>query len=479
MKKINLLCLFLFIFCFSEIKAQYNVLEFGAVNNGTTLCTQSIQSAIDSCHNQGGGTVYFPSGDYLSGTIILKSNVSIYLDNGATLVGSTNLEDFPSNVPELRSYTDYYTERSLIYAEKAENISISGHGTIYGQGEKYEKKSQPFKIRPYVIRMIQCKKVKIKDITLKNSPMWMQHYLVCEDLLIDGITVKNRHSNLNGDGIDIDGCSNVRISNCNINSEDDGICLKSTTHIPCKNVVVDNCVITCRGNGFKCGTESVGGFYNITFSNSVIYNTYFSGIALEIVDGGTMQNVIIDNITMDNINNPLYIRLGNRGRPIVRGEERYKPGTIRNITISNIYASNIGEYNDEYDYYPRKPDDHLIACPILGIPGHKIENVVLSNINLEFHGGGTKDLIRDPAPDNGKGYPEYRRCGPTPSSAFFCRYINNITFDQIHVKFKNKDERPLLFFEDVNGIDLFRIKSNDEMDRYLLKNSSGLVDRDK
>ena len=286
----------------------YSVRDYGAEGNGKSLDTKAIQKTIDACSKAGGGTVYFPAGTYLSGTIFFKNNISLYLDAGATLLGSTDDADYPVTICEYRSYTDNYTEKSLIYAEKVKNISILGRGTIDGQGEAFKQrrsKENPYKLRPYMIRMIQCQDVTIRDVTIVNSPMWVQHYLACDDVLIDGITVDSFVAG-NNDGIDIDSCHKVRISNCDIFSGDDAIVLKATSDRACENITVTNCVLSTHCNAFKLGTESNGGFKNITFSNSTIYDTRLAAIALEMVDGGVLQRVNINNISISNSGTAIF-----------------------------------------------------------------------------------------------------------------------------------------------------------------------------
>ncbi|MFB3828683.1 MAG: glycoside hydrolase family 28 protein, partial [Bryobacteraceae bacterium] len=202
--------------------AAVNVRDHGAAGDGNRLDTMALQAAIDACARAGGGAVLLPPGRYLSGTLFLKSHVTLWLDPGATLLGSKDLNHYPVTVQKPRSYTDNYTDKSLIYAEDCENIGIAGRGTIDGQGAAFKG---PYKVRPYMIRVINCRDVAIDGVAIKDSPMWVQHYLGCEGVAIRGITVRSR-VNRNNDGIDIDACSRVRISDCDIWSGDDAIVLK-------------------------------------------------------------------------------------------------------------------------------------------------------------------------------------------------------------------------------------------------------------
>ncbi|MHC4727267.1 MAG: glycoside hydrolase family 28 protein, partial [Planctomycetota bacterium] len=304
----------------------YNVRSYGAKPDGKTLCTKSIQRAIDRCAKDGGGIVYLGRGTFLSGTIYMKSGVTLKLDPACTLLGSKNLKDYPETVQAFRSYTDNYTNKSLIYGEKLDRIAITGSGIIDGQGASFKG---PYLVRPYTIRFIQCRNVTVKDITLKNSPMWMQHYLACDDVRISGVTVRSV-VNHNNDGINIDSCERVIISDCNIRSGDDAIVLKSTSARVCRNVTVSNCVLSTRCNALKMGTESNGGFENIVMTGCSIYDTRLAGVALEIVDGGTMDRVVVSNITMNKIGAPIFVRLGNRARPFKKDMAKPGIGAMRN-----------------------------------------------------------------------------------------------------------------------------------------------------
>ena len=307
----------------------FNVLEYGAVNDGETISTAGIQRAIDKCSESGGGTVEFPAGRYLSGTIFLKSNITLHLSAGAILAGSKNINDYPVTPYPVRSYTDNYTNRSLIYAEALKSVAITGEGIINGNGssfiiqEELVKKSlsDSYRLRPYIIRFVNCEDINVENITLLNSPMWVQHYLFCRNVYIRGVSVRSK-VNRNNDGIDIDACENVRISDCDIISGDDAIVIKSSLDKPCRNVTITNCLISSDCNGFKLGTESNGGFQNVTLSNCIVYNTRLAAIALEMVDGGSMSNVTVSGVNMDSVGCVLFIRLGNRARPFKENMER-------------------------------------------------------------------------------------------------------------------------------------------------------------
>jgi polygalacturonase len=437
----------------------YNVIKYGARKDGNGLSTKAIQSAIDDCASSGGGTVWFPAGTYLSGTICLKSHVTLYLDAGALISGSKDLKDYPVTISIVRSYTDNYTNKSLIYAEGLEDIAITGQGVIDGNGSSFKvgnienddslRKKDEFwfyKSRPYMIRIINCKKILVRDITLKNSPMWVQHYLLCEDLNIDGITVNSR-VNHNNDGIDIDGCMRVRIANCNIISGDDAIVLKSTLDKPCKNVTITNCILSSNCNAFKLGTETNAGFEDIVFSNSTIYDTHLAGITLQIVDGGSLERVSVSNITMNNVGDAIFIRLGNRARPYTGNMAKPGMGRLSHVIMDNIQGNNIGK----------------TGCSITGLPGFMVNDITLSNICLTFEGGGKAGLSANEVPEVPEAYPEHDMFGELPAYGFYCRHCKNIRFNNIELGFDTIEARPAIVLDDVEDVHLKVIKASVEV----------------
>jgi hypothetical protein len=415
-------------------RGLHNILDHGAVP-GQRLNTAAIQKAVDLCSQSGGGIVFVPPGVYLSGTIVLKSGVTLHLAPGAVLRGSTNLEDYPSRIPAMRSYTDNYTDKSLIYAENARDVGIEGRGAIDGQGASFKG---PYKVRPYTLRFIACRNVWISDVSIKDSPMWVQHYLGCENVSIRNIEVRSR-VNQNNDGIDIDCCDRVRISDCDIWSGDDAIVLKSTADRPCREVAISNCILSSACNALKMGTETNGGFENIAISNCTIYDTRLAAIALEIVDGGTMDRVAISNITMKNVGAPIFVRLGDRARPFQEGGPRPSMGRMRNLTISNVEATGCSR----------------TGCALAGLPGHPIENLTIENVRLSFAGGaGNQDGALE-VPEHPDKYPEFHMFGRVlPAYAFFARHLKNLKLRNVESGFAEKDGRPALVCEDVDGLEL-------------------------
>lgn len=414
-----------------------NILDFDAAGDGQTLCTEAIQKAIDAAHEAGGGTVLVPAGIWRTGTLRLKSHVTLELANGATLLGSTDIDDYPRIRPAFRSYTDIYVYQSLIYAEDARHVAITGDGTIDGQGKTFpfDHPTRKYGERPYLIRMISCENVRIDGITLRNSPMWVQHYLACDHVNIHGVTVDSV-VNHNNDGINIDCCRYVRISDCSIRSGDDAIVLKSTADRVCENVTVSNCVLNTRCNGLKLGTESNGGFRNIVLSGCAMYDIGLAGIALEMVDGGVLERVIVSDITIDNAGGAIFLRLGNRARPFKEDMDKPGMGTFRNVTIDNVIATGIGK----------------TGSSITGLPGHPVRDVTLSNIRITYAGGGTREDAQREVPENAENYPEHQMFGVLPAYGFYCRHVDGLTLRDVDVRWEQDDHRPALVCDDVQNL---------------------------
>ena len=425
-----------------------NVKELGARGDGVTLETSILQRAIDSCAVSG-GEVLVPPGTYLTGSLDLRSSVTIRLLRGAVILGSRNLSDYKERQPKIRSYNDYFARFSVFYAERASNITITGEGVIDGQGKwfKVAGRERPIRYmnRPFLLRFAECTNVKVENIRLQNSAMWTQHYFACENVTIRGISVYN-HANKNNDMIDIDGCRNVIIADCFGDTDDDGITLKSTSERLTENVVITNCVLSSHCNAIKAGTESTGGFRNIAISNMVVKPSTadsvitgkrggISAITLGVVDGGVMEGVTISGVMIDGPEVPLFLRLGNRGRLHYDGAPKPRVGSMRDVVISNIIARNVGK----------------TGCSVTGIPGHNIENVTLSNIRMSFAGGVSEQPAATPS-EMEDSYPESTMWGNLPAYGFFVRHASAVRFRDCVFSRAAEDVRPAFVIDDVDGI---------------------------
>lgn len=433
----------------------HNVKAFGAIGNGVVKDTQALQKAIDTAEKAGGGTVFFPPGTYLSGTLFLKSNVTLHLAAGATLLGSTDLKDYPIRRPGLRSYTETYAIHSLLYGENLHHIAIEGRGTIDGNGgaKAFEtiRANHRNLERPYIIRFVTCRNVRIEGITLQNSAMWVQQYLGCDTVVIRDIDVFS-HVNRNNDMIDIDSCRNVCVTGCTGDTSDDAIVMKSTTNRICENVTISNCMVSSHSNGIKCGTETNGGFRNITVTNCVVRiskekahrsgrDIGYSAVALEIMDGGILDGVTVSNIVVEGTTSPIFMRLGNRARKFKENMPTPGIGTFRNVVISNLVATGAGS----------------IGCPIAGLPGHPLENVTLSNIKITCAGGGTLEDANRQIPELPDHYPECIMFGTLPSYGFYVRHVDGLTLENIDIRCREPDRRSVLSCNDVRNLSVNRL----------------------
>ncbi|HBO42948.1 MAG TPA: glycoside hydrolase [Planctomycetaceae bacterium] len=445
--------------------AVHDVTRSGVVGDGKTLNTAAIQRVIDACAGEGGGTVHFPAGDYLTGTIYLKDNVRLDLAAEARILGSTEVAHYPIMLCDFPSRVDNYNARALIWGEGLKNIGITGQGIVDGQGPAFHGKmasvaemtqvkqlfaahgryvpEESYLNRPFLIRLIGCREILVEGVTLRCSAMWMQHYHNCDDVTIRGITVFN-HGCRNNDMIDIDGCRNVVIADCVADTSDDGLTLKSTGNAATENVTVTNCTMRSHCNPIKAGTESAGGFKNITIRDCAVKPSEvdevllgrregLAGIALEIVDGGTLENVHVSNITVEGTHAPIFMRLGNRGRPAKRIGPAQPVGTFRNVVFHNIVAAAASQ----------------TGCSITGIPGHRIENVTLSDVRIEVAGGGVSQHAPDGVPELEGQYPECIMFGVLPAYGFFCRHVDGLKLEKVKVHSKQPDARPVLIFHDV------------------------------
>lgn len=424
-----------------------NARDCGAAADGAQLDTKAIQTAIDKCAAAGGGTALLDGGKFLSGTIYLRSHVTLRVEAGATLLGSTNAGDYPHNLTAIRSYTDNYVRQSLIAGENLENIGLVGDGLIDGQGGSFiRKREQRYENRPFLIRLVNCRDVRVEGLRLQNSAMWMQHYLACERVTVRGIRVWN-FSNANNDGIDIDGCKDCIISQCVFESDDDGITLKSTLDRPTESITISDCVVRSHCNAIKLGTESNGGFKDIVIANCVVssprrtgpaygYRRGLSGISLELVDGGRLERVAIANITIHGVSVPIFLRLGDRARPFKPDMMPPPIGSLKHVVINNIVATDVGK----------------TGCSITGQPGHPIEDVLLSNLAFTFDGGGERELAAKEVPEFPKKYPECIMFGELPAYGFYARHVNGLRFSNVRLSTSKPDLRHAMVLDDVEEL---------------------------
>lgn len=444
---------------FEGSAANIDISQYGAKGDGRTVNTRAIQKAIDDC-SRTGGTVTVPQGRFVTGTLYLKSNTTLFLEKGAVLLGSLDSSDYTPNSPKTLKCVSTHsrngkskTNYALIFAEDQDDISIAGEGTIDGQGDKKQyQKGDNGHDRPKLIFIISCRNVVIRDVFLTNSAFWMQDYLGCDGLKILGIRVLN-HANWNNDGIDIDS-RNVTVSDCTIDSDDDGICLKSYLRdMPCENVVITNCRVASNCDAIKMGTPGAGGFKNIAISNCIVHPSRYdnfrhwkatdkfisadasmvNGLSIECVDGGSTDGVVIDNITMKGVQTPIFIRVGNRMEKL--NGDVVKPSTMRNVILSNIISDQLSRRTSS----------------ITAIPGSYIENIRLTHILFDIYSEGTREEGLDTVPEKENGYPSPHSFGPSlPAYGFFIRHVKNISLSDIQFNRLGSDLRYPMVIEDTH-----------------------------
>lgn len=430
-----------------------NLLDFGARPDGQTLCTTAIQAAIDRIHELGGGCLRIPAGRYLTGTIRLRSHVHLVLEPGASLIGSHCLPDYASDIVGCIEAPSF--NRCLIYAENATEIGITGPGSIDGRGDKqtFPPSGDPRHVpeRPMLIRLVDCENVSFEKVRLLNAASWCCHLVGCLDVWITDTTV-DTCLNQNNDGFDLDGCRNVFIRNCKITSGDDSICLKSTRPEPTENVVISGCVITSHTAGIKLGTSSAAGFRNVLVDQCIFQHCRMGVLKLLSVDGGVLEDVHFSNLVMDDVEGPIFLRLGRRGVVFDRPKEivydlnevkdaaPLREGILRNCSFRNIRA------------VVRTEDKARAGILLTGVPGASIENILFENIDIRLPGGGSKDDAARILPEDERRYPEQFFFGVPPSSGAFLRHARDLTFRNVRFTLESPDHRTLIIQDDTESV---------------------------
>ena len=461
--KVCSIALFLLVMVSSSSMAEdakptvLDVRRYGAVGDGQTLDTEAIQKAIDAARDAGRGTVLLTGGTFLSGTLELRSHVTLQVDRGAVLLGSP-------------SRTHYRKNRwfALVLARGEEDVTIRGEGVIDGQGRRLAadvarmiaegeladpmRSNRPSEDnRPQLIEISDCRKVRVQDITLKDSSCWVQTYNNCEDLALEHVTVRS-NAYWNNDGLDIVDCRKVRVSRCDIDSADDGICLKSANYVRvCEDVSVEDCKVRSSANAFKIGTTSRGTFRRIKVRHLEIKDTFRSAVALECVDGGTIDGVDVSDVRATNTGNAVFIRLGDRHQDIPIGK-------LRNVVVSDLTVE-VPQGRPDQGYplpgpMPRERHN-LFPSSITGLPGHPVVGVTLKRITIHFGGGGRSSRAWIPpnaisrVPERATRYPEFSMFGELPAWGFYCRHVEGMVLEDLKLSLKASDDRAVMVLDDV------------------------------
>ncbi|PYT84610.1 MAG: exo-poly-alpha-D-galacturonosidase [Acidobacteria bacterium] len=456
----------------------FDVRSFGATGDGNSIDTPAVNRAIEAAAAAGGGTVRFPAGTYACYSLHLQSNVLLYLEPGATLLaaetpmegttsGGYDAAEANTGDNKFQDYGHSHWHNSLIWGEDLHDIGIAGPGRIYGKGlSRGAGHDTPRAEAPGVgnkaIALKNCRNVLLRDFSILKGGHFGILATGVDNFHIDGLTIDT-----NRDGIDLDCCRNGHVSNCTVNSPwDDAICPKSSFALgyarATENITIASCYVAgCyevgalldgslkkygpevhvpRTGRIKFGTESNGGFKNITVSNCVFEGC--NGIALESVDGALLEDVTFDNITMRDISgSPIFLRLGAR----MRGPQGTPVGALHRVILSNIVSYNA---------------PGPLPAIISGIPGHVIEDIKISNVYLQHRGGGTKKMVAIEPPENENKYPDPHMFGPElPAHGFFIRHAKNLEFTNVEIAYGAPDERPAFVITDVDGADFFRIKT--------------------
>lgn len=455
----------------------YNVRAFGAAGDGKHLDSPALNAAIEACAQAGGGTVFVPAGTFLSGSIHLKSQIDLELAPGAVILGAPQeMKAYdPAEPFEGKAYQDgghTYFHNSLIWGENLTNVSITGLGMINGGGMIKGDSPRDYGNKAIVLK--NCRSILLRDVTIFHGGHFAILTTGCDNLTIDNVTIDTDR-----DGIDLDCCRNTVVSNCRINSpSDDGLCPKSSYALGRRVMTENLTIVNCQVSGFnegtlldgtmvpnkhgtgriKFGTESSGGFRNVTVANCIFRNC--RGLALEEVDGGILENISIDNITMmDVIDYPIYITLGARNRT-----PNATTGTLRNVSIANVLATGV---------------DKKSGIQITGLPGHDVEGVRLQNIRLEFAGTGTKEQAAINPPELDTGYPEPSKIGTMPAYGLFARHVKDLEMADVRFTFASEDDRPAMICDDVNGLEIddFQAQLGQDAPAAVFSGVEGLVVR--
>jgi Glycosyl hydrolases family 28 len=424
-----------------------SVKDFGVAADGKTLDTAAIQKAIDEVASAGGGKVTVPKGTYLCGTLVLKDNLTLHLEDGAEILGTEDLTQY-KNLDPFKDGLGAEVGTAFVTIIDAKNVTIEGKGTFNGNGAAVAKtksfKGEGWGFRPMLFRVVRGKNITVRDVTFRDSASWTTNYFQCDGVKIANVKIDS-HVAPHNDGINIDASQNFSIDNCDVHSGDDALVLKSTTDIPCRNITATNLKLRSNQGAIKLGTESLGGFENIRVSKCEIRDTRNGGIKILCVDGGTLQNVVVEDIVMDNVRTPIFVRLGARLKTFREGDQKKPASAMKNVVIRNVKA------NAAADAQIMPPSGIFIT----GIPGGAIEDLRLENIDIALAGGGASDDARAVVEEKIDVYPEINRFGKTlPAFGVFLRHARGVKLDNFTFTLDAADHRPALVAEDVTRLEI-------------------------
>ncbi len=412
----------------------YDVRKYGAVGDGVTFDTTAIQKAIDACAGSG-GTVYLGGGKFLTAPLVLKGGMTFYISKDAVLLGSTLPQDYPDRMPAQTAAQAI--RKSLLFADGADHLILDGEGEINGQGQLLPMTGKETS-RPSLLRIFNSTGVVVRNLTLRNPRMWTQVYSECSNLVIDHLKVFSPRYWSNLDGMDICDSDHVTISNCHVESQDDGICLKSHGPRGLQDITVENNrIVSFDANGIKLGTATNGPINHLLIVNNVIESAKLGGLCLESVDGSPINDVTVRGLDMRHVAQPIFIRLSHRTPPAndlqFVSMKPHEAGSMDKILIENIRALALNS-------------TPATSNTITGIPAARLGSVIIRNAYLEMP-GGIATVPPTPGEHDGA-YPQSNLLKTVPAYAFYVRHATDVTFDHIAVKRLKPDCRPWLSTDD-------------------------------
>jgi len=447
-----------------------NIMDFGAAGDGKQLDTSAIQSAIDEC-NRVQGRLVFPAGKYLTGTLYIKSGVEIHLENDAVILGSTDIDDYATDTGGIRYANESWMDRCLIYAEAADDISITGKGALDGQGtiENFPPGGVGCD-RPMLLRFLNCTNIVFCDFKMRNPAAWGTAIIGCENIDVRNLTIHNM-ANENGDGLDFDSCQNVIVDNCNIVASDDCICLQaSEKDRPCENITITNCNLSSTWAAIRIGLLTRSDIRNVEMRDCHFQDVIGSGFKIQMCEGAVMENMLFKNITMERVTRPLFMTLNSHRFCRELWDEPLGPlGTLRNIKFVNIKAiagnptvADEKAYSSVIGVKPYMSDLGVRAyMGIIGVPEGRIENIEFENIEVVFPGLKKSEYCKGgDVPELGNARPEFFHFkNHLPAYGFYIRHVKGITLDNVKLGFENTENRPPIFCDDVEDITVSELKA--------------------
>jgi len=433
-----------------------DVRVFGAVGDGRTPDTIPIQRAIDACSAGGGGQVVLSGGTFLTGTLRLRSHVTLHLSSSAVLLGSSNLEDYQTD--ERQQYAPAIIGKVLIFAENCAHVSIKGGGTIDGNGACFEKKmGTP---RPVLVRFRDCSKVSVQDITLRHGASWTIHAVGCRQVRLNDLTIDSV-LNCTNDGLDIDGCEEVFVSRCSISTSDDSIALKATqSGKPCRDITISDCQLRSYCQAIRVGPESLADFERIVVNNCIIKDTGMGGICLQVAHGGAMRNLIFSNIVMDMVSNPISVRLGgwrdgdDNVKPWFLDDSLWTEGQLCDVLFANIRARVPSRYLQGTPKESRTFKENEKTCiTITGTATTRPQRIIFNQVEVTCPGGGTAADASRAIPELDRQYPTPFMFGVPPAYGLFARHVDKLVLRDVRFRLDSPDERPPIVCMDVTNVE--------------------------